>query len=187
MASLLALETPRLLTVDEFQRIDFGSDLKAELDNGVIRMMAGGTLAHAMVQRNILFVLRGLLRGSGCRPYGSDLGVRTHDLGLRYPDVSVDCGKLVNRDDVRLVEPRIVVEVLSPSTTSHDRLVKLPEYQAVPSMREIMFVDPETERVWLAIRSPGGEWSGDWVAPSQDVHLPSLELIIPHAEIFATD
>lgn len=188
MASLLALQTPRLLTAEEFLQIDFGPDLKAELDNGVIRMMAGGTRDHARIQGNIFNVFRNMLRGTDCRPYGPDLGVCTHDLGFRYPDVSIDCGKWADAgDDLRVAEPRVVVEVLSPSTASHDRLVKLPEYQAVASIREIMFVDPETERVWLAVRRAGGKWSTDWVKADRDVHLPSLDLTIPHSEIFARD
>lgn len=188
MTSLLALQTPRLLTAEEFLGIDFGPDLKAELDKGVIRMMAGGTRDHARVQRNLLVALATRLRGSGYRPYGSDFGIRTHDLGFRYPDVSVDClGPDASGGDIRLSDPRAVIEVLSPSTASHDRLVKLSEYKAVPSMREIMFVDPETERVWLAIRSAQGEWSDGWIGSGQDVILPSLNVTMPHAEIFARD
>jgi Putative restriction endonuclease len=67
--------TYRLSTAKEFLKIDFG-DQKAELDNGVIRMMAGGTGRHAEVQINIASALRQRLRGSGCKPYGPDIGGR---------------------------------------------------------------------------------------------------------------
>jgi len=80
-----------LLTAKAFLEIDFG-EKKAELDNGVIRMMAGGTVRHAQVQGNIFGWLRQQLRGTGCRPYGSDMATATHDFSIRYPDVSVFCG-----------------------------------------------------------------------------------------------
>ena len=65
-----------LLTAEEFLEIDFG-ERKAELDNGVIRMMAGGTRRHARVQSNIVAALAARLRGTGCAPYGPDMGART--------------------------------------------------------------------------------------------------------------
>jgi hypothetical protein len=70
MASLASLTYPRLLTAEEFLQIDFGPDLKAELDDGVIRMIAGGTRAHARVQANLTITLGNALSGSSCRPYG---------------------------------------------------------------------------------------------------------------------
>ena len=89
----------RLLTAEEFLRIDFGPEMKAELDNGVIRMMTGGTRAHARVQANLMTALGVALRGSGCRPYGSDMAVRTRDRSVRYPDITVDCGSPDDRPD----------------------------------------------------------------------------------------
>ena len=91
----MATNARRLLTVEEFLEIEFtGNEGHClELDNGAIRLMAGGSAAHARVQTNILGNLFARLKGSGCSPYGSDMGVRTHDLSLRYPDVSVFCGR----------------------------------------------------------------------------------------------
>lgn len=80
------------LTAEEFLDIDFG-ERKAELDNGVIRMMAGGTARHARVQLNILVSLARRLRGTGCTPYNSDMAARTRDYSIRYPDVTVYCGR----------------------------------------------------------------------------------------------
>lgn len=186
MASLLALTDPRLLTAEEFYQIDFGPDLKAELDNGVIRMMAGGTRDHARVQANITAFLRTNLRGSGCRPYGSDMSVRAHDLSVRYPDVTVDCGSPEDRgDDTRLTAPRAIFEVLSPSTRDLDLRVKSEEYRALPTVDTIVFVDPDAETVIVHQRIANG-WNQTLPAPA-DVPLPSLGVTLPHAEIFARD
>jgi hypothetical protein len=75
----------RLIDAEEFLDIDFDSDRKAELDGGVIRMMAGGTRAHARVQANLMRVLGNLLRGSGCRPYGSDMAIKTDAYSVQFP------------------------------------------------------------------------------------------------------
>lgn len=188
MATVL---TERPLTVDEFLQIDFGSDMKAELDNGVIRMMAGGSRAHDRVQINLIVALANRLRGTGCRPSGSDMGVRTHDGSLRYPDVSVTCGRDGPADDAArtVSDPCILVEILSPTTAAKDRGVKLDEYRQLSSVDAIVLIDPETERLRVlqrAGRDPAA-WSDiDYVSP-HDLDLPALGIIVPHAEIFARD
>jgi Uma2 family endonuclease len=181
----------RLLTADEFLRIDFGPDLKAELDNGVIRMMAGGTRRHNRVQTNLIIALGNALRGSGCRPNGSDLGVRTHDGSVRYPDISISCGPERPEDDRdrALADPRVLIEVLSPSTEASDRSAKLPEYKALPSVELIALVDPESERLHLFQRTNRRpeSWSEVIHVEPADLELPMLGITIPHGEIFARD
>ncbi|MES2754523.1 MAG: Uma2 family endonuclease [Pseudomonadota bacterium] len=186
MASLLALETPRLLTAEEFLQIDFGPDLKAELDNGVIRMMAGGTRAHSVIQANITIALGNQLRGSGCRPFGSDMAVQAHGKSVRYPDVTVDCGGPNDADkDLVLSDPRLIVEILSPSTREHDLRVKRDEYRAMPGVDTIVFIDPDAETLAISQRHAAG-WAETFFV-AQDIVAPSLNVTIPHAEIFARD
>ena len=176
----------RLLTAEEFLRIDFGPDMKAELDDGLIRMMGGGTREHAGVQANLLAFARTALRGSGCRPYGSDMAVRTHDRSVRYPDLTIDCNSPGDRpDDVVLSDPRIIVEVLSPSTRRSDLSIKKDEYRAIPSIDTIAFIDVEEETLSIHQRIDRG-WT-ETLFSAVDLALPSIGLTIPHAEIFARD
>ncbi len=186
MASVLALSTPRLLTAEEFYQIDFGPDLKAELDNGYIRMMAGGTRDHARIQANLIAFLMTALRGFGCRPYGSDMSVRTHDLSVRYPDVTIDCASPGDcGEDIYLSAPRVIFEVLSPSTRDLDLTVKKQEYRAISSVDTIVFVDPESGMVATSQRQ-GGNWIDTPFKPN-DVSLPSLQLVVPYSQIFSRD
>lgn len=188
MASRLSLSDPRLLTVDEFLGIDFGPDLKAELDNGVVRMMAGGTRAHDRVAMNLIVELGLRLRGSPCRPSGSDMGIRTHDMSLRYPDVSIVCDRDGEDDDgVREIEnPTAIIEVLSPSTMELDHKVKLPEYKRIGSVETIAYVDPDREHmtVWQRTGRDPDSWSETVHTRHADLKLPSLDLLVPAAEIF---
>ncbi|WP_375382807.1 Uma2 family endonuclease [uncultured Sphingomonas sp.] len=188
MASLLAPHNPRLLTVEEFLQIDFGAELKAELDRGVIVMMAGGTRDHARIQGNFMRFLGNALRGTGCRPYGSDMKVRSHDMSVRYPDVTVDCGALGDAGgDEFLHAPRIIVEVLSPSTRGKDAGVKLDEYRSLPTVETIVLVDPETERLRVLQRSGPQSWNDAVFVGPAALDLPSLNVTMPHDEIFARD
>lgn len=186
MASLLSLSWPRLLTVEEFLQIDFGPELKAELADGYIRMMAGGSRAHARVQMNLYRFLGGALRGSGCRPFGSDMGVRTKELALRYPDLSVDCGRADDGPaDQVLSNPRVLVEVLSPSTRDYDLQVKKAEYREIATVDTIAFIDPEGETLSVSQRIADG-WMESLFA-ADDLNLPVFKIVVPHGEIFADD
>ena len=177
----------RLLTAEEFLQIDFGPDIKAELDDGILRMMAGGTRAHARVQMNLYRFLGEKLRGTSCRPYGSDMAVRAHDRSIRYPDVSVDCGGPGDRsDDKVLSDPRLVIEVLSDSTRHHDLRVKKEEYRELASVATIAFVDPDAETVSVLQRIEDG-WTESAFSATLDIAVPSLNLVIPRTEIFARD
>ena len=188
MASLFAPPHPRLLTVEEFLQIDFGPGLKAELDRGVIVMMAGGTRDHARIQGNLIRFLGNALRGTGCRPYGSDMKVRTHEMSVRYPDVTIDCGAPGDTgEDEFLRAPRVIVEVLSPSTRDKDAGVKLDEYRSLPTVETIMLVDPQAERCRVVQRIGPGAWSDIMHATPADIELLTLRLILPHDEIFARD
>ena len=178
------------ITVETFLSLDFGTDKKFELVDGVIQMMTGGTRAHARVAGNIHAYLRTALRGSGCRPYGSDAGIRIDNINLRYPDVSVICDEppLPETDTLQLFErPRVIFEVLSPSTEANDVGKKLDEYRRLGSIETIVFVNPVSELARVVQRLGPTSWRDDLFAQPQDIALPSLGITLPHAEIFARD
>ena len=177
-----------LLTAEEFLEIDFG-ERRAELDNGVIRMMAGGTARHARVQGNIFLALGTRLRGTGCAPYNSDMATRTHDISIRYPDVSVFCHRNGPENDERRAfdDPRVVFDILSAGTARTDLRVKLYEYQALDSVDTIVFVDIASERLRTVQRTAAHGWSDVSHDEPVDIPLPALDLVIPHDEIFARD
>ena len=187
----MASASPRLITVDEFLAIEWDdSDVKAELDHGVIRimrMMAGGSAAHSRVQRNVLVALDIALRGSGCSPHGSDMGVRTSDVALRYPDVSVFCGKGEMPDERILAfdDPKLVVEVLSPTTREKDVLNKLPEYRELASLDHILYIDPEAAAIRLLSRTSPRGWNDEEITVGSDIVLSLLKVTLLWGDIFA--
>ena len=176
-----------LLTAEEFLDIDFG-ERKAELDNGVIRMMASGTARHARVQGNIYVALAQRLRGSGCSPYNSDMAARTGDRSIRYPDLAIYCGRddRSNDDQKAFDDPRVVFEVLSAGTARTDLRVKLDEYKGLASIDTIVFVDIAVERLRIVQRTANG-WSETLHGESANLSLPTLDIVLTHNEIFARD
>ncbi|WP_174278660.1 Uma2 family endonuclease [Sphingomonas bacterium] len=175
-----------LLTEQEFLEITFG-DLKAELEHGVIRMMAGAKARHNKVALNIQFALMRRLQGTGCTPYGPDQGIRTVERTIRYPAVAVLCGHDgSNDDDVRLFDdPRVLFEIASAGTFRTDVREKLLEYRALTSVDTIVLVDIGTERVRVVQRIGPDGWSDVGHQAAFDIPLPSLGITLPHAEIFA--
>lgn len=178
---------PHLITAEQFMQIDFGSDIKAELDNGIIRMMAGGTAAHARIQSNLMLAFGLALRGSGCRPYGSDMGLRTHGQSVRYPDLSVYCGKDSALFDAAKAfdDPVVLVEVLFSSTRLSDQGTKLGEYRALPSVQTILLIDPDTETVEVITRTGPQSWTDTILGHDNDVAIAHLDMTVRHADIFA--
>lgn len=180
----------RKITAAEFLEMDFGTDKRFELHDGVIYMMTGGTESHAWVQVNIVSWLRVKLRGSGCRPYNGDMALRVSDIDVRYPDVTVYCNQ-PPRDELQgaklLENPTLIIEVLSPSTTAFDQGTKLAEYEAIASVRTIAFVDPVNELCRTRERGADGGWLDQQFSGDRGIPVPALGLTIPHDEIFARD
>lgn len=193
MASLL--QTPlknnpayRQMTVEEFLEVEIEG--RAELVDGMLYMMAGGSLDHAAVSGNILIALGNKLKGSGCRPFGPDFGVRTGPASVRLPDTSVYCGLSFDEKQRRAKlagDPKLVVEVFSPSTRREDERVKLPEYQALAGIDLILLVDPEAERVRLIERKGPESWSDEWLPSGAEVPLAALGISLTADEIFARE
>lgn len=178
---------PRYMSAREFLAIDFGPDAKAELDNGLIRMMAGGTRAHDRVQTNLIAALHAALRGSGCRPRGSDMAVVTTSGSVRYPDVSVTYGEDNPADDGKLAidRPRVVIEVLSPSTEAQDHGVKFAEYRGLASIAYIALIDADREAITAYERWNGDAWHEANVRDGLEIR--ALGVRIGREDIFARD
>lgn len=176
------------ITAEQFLAMDFGTDRKFELVDGVIQMMTGGTETHAWVQNNITAWLRQALRGSGCRSYGSEMGIYIGPNDIRYRDASIHCGPRPEHGaNVRaLTSPVVVIEVLSPTTAQYNQGSKLEEYRAIESVELIGFIDPANELVRSVQRVKPGGWL-DTMFAARDLELTPVGLTVPHTEIFAND
>lgn len=188
MASVVHNPAYRQMSVEEFLELEIEG--RAELEDGVLYMMAGGSLDHAAVSGNILIALGNKLRGSGCRPFGPDFAVRTGPSTVRLPDASVYCGFTGTPEERRAKlfgDPRLVVEVLSPSTRRLDEGAKLVEYRALAGLDAVLLVDPEIERVRLVERTAPESWTDRWLPSGAEIPLEALDISLTAVEIFARE
>ena len=177
-----------LITADEFLRMDFGPDRKAELVEGVVRMMGGGTRLHSRIQTRLLVALSKALAGSDCEAHGPDMAVRIDRNIILYPDVSIYCGRDSNPEFDRELagsDPKVVIEVLSDSTNRIDQREKLPQYQTVSSIESIIFIDPEGELVRTFHRTGELSWQDSGLVQVDSLTLPSFGISIPASDIFS--
>ncbi len=177
------------ISATEFLAMDFGSDRKFELCDGVIRMMTGGSDRHAHVSGNIYIALRQKLRGTRCRPFNSDMGIRVSETSVRYPDIAIVCrSDWLNAPETKAFDdPVAIFEVLSPTTSTIDQVTKLDEYRRLPSVDTIVFVDPINRLTRTLQRLDATGWSDTTFAQPHDVALPALSITLTEAEIFARD
>src|SRR5260370_29622776 len=125
---------PRRWTVEEFFAWQEGQSERYELVDGFpMRMMAGAKNVHDDIVVNVLAELRNQLRGGGCRPFTSDGSVETKPGQIRRPDVGVDCGRRVPNATMATT-PRLVVEVLYPSTQHSDTYGSVVVYKLIDSL-----------------------------------------------------
>lgn len=180
----------RRLTADEFLAEFEGVAGKWELVGGEPRMMTGGSASHANVAGNIYHALRLQLRGTGCRPFNSDIGLRLANDEVSYPDVAIYCDPRDSGLDLLTVKafrfPIVIFEVLSPSTSRTDRGDKVRRYQDVGSLRLIVLVDPERRTFETYERIEEG-WRVGLHEPGATLKVTNPAFQITAEEMFAED
>lgn len=148
-------------TPSEYLAMEEVADYKSEFYAGEIFAMTGGTADHSTVAVNLTIQLGNRLASSPCRVFNSDMRLHIQKSGLyTYPDVMVICGKLkfLERRDDTLVNPLLIIEVLSKSTRDYDRGAKFDFYKGLDSLREYVLAESEAPRVECYRRGVGNQW-----------------------------
>jgi Uma2 family endonuclease len=181
-----ALQLP--MTRDAYLAMDRAAETKHELWDGTAYAMAGASLAHNRLVRNLLVALTQALAGSECEALPSDVRVRIpgQDRYL-YPDLTVVCGPAQledNRKDT-LLNPRVIIEVLSDSTEAFDRGQKFEAYRSIHSVAEYIVVAQDLARVDQFVRGTDGVWMLRPHAEHDTMHIGALGVDVPLANIYA--
>ncbi len=185
----------RKLTAAEYLEIERAAEFKSEFYDGEMyplgggpEAMAGGARKHSEIATNFASALNQRFKGRPGRVFNSDLRVNVADNGLyTYPDLSALCGKpeMQGVDDDTLLNPQLIVEVLSPSTEAYDRGDKFRLYRAIPSLMEYILVSQDRAFVMQHLREPGGTWRLAFVEGlGSTLALSSVGADIPLAEIY---
>ncbi len=174
------------MTNDEFLVWQAAQDRLYELIDGVPVAMAGARFVHDRVAGNINFSLKRQFRtyGNPCDSFSDDIGVVVGSGRIRRPDVAVHCPPF-DEQATASDSPKLVVEILSESTASTDRFVKLEEFKALGSLDYILFVVPDAVDVVFWFRDPAGAWRHEAVRDLDAViDLPKLGASLSVTDIY---
>jgi Uma2 family endonuclease len=161
---------------------------KHEYDAGRVVAMAGASRRHNLISVNLLSAIHSGLKDRPCEVYGGDMRVEVEDTGLyTYPDVAVVCGKprFEDKELDTLLNPVVLIEILSPSTESADRGRKFAHYRRIESLREYVLVAQDRAFIERYTRQ-GQDWLLTELSHDDDVlRLASVEVEVPLREIYA--
>lgn len=176
----MASALPRAWTVNEFLDWEREQAERFELVDGIVRMMTGGSNAHATIKGNLFASLRGRVRAP-CRVFVDGPKVVTSSASL-YPDVLVTCSPVVMSDDT-VREPVLIAEVLSRSTAGHDRGAKWLAYRDIVGLAHYLLLWQDHQRAELFTRREGG-WDLVIIEPPAVVELPALAINLRFADLY---
>ncbi len=175
-------------TLPEYFGLEEASERRWEYRNGLVACMSGGSRRHGQIASNLIRHLGNRLAQTACRVFGSDIAVDVPaGQPYRYPDVSVACSPVFRRIRTldALVNPVLIVEVLSPSSENYDLGEKFEEYQSIASFREYLLVAQDACRVIHRVKQDDGTWDERITQdPSDELHLASLDCELPLQAVY---
>jgi Uma2 family endonuclease len=193
----------RRYTEEEYLAMEYASDFKHEFVDGQIypwghpdmqgmydvQAMSGASLPHNIITSNATLQLGNQLRGKSCRVFGSDMRVYIPLTGTYlYPDSLIVCGKPEIQQSGKLdllLNPVVVVEVLSDSTADYDRSGKFMRYRSIESVREYLLIDSRSIRAELYSRTDTGQWTlTEILNPAGTVILPGVGVELAMKELY---
>jgi Uma2 family endonuclease len=168
------------LSEADYLRLQREAEFRSEYFDGEMFAMAGGTRAHSLIASNLIGELRNCLKNTKCVAYNSDLRIKVQATGLlTYPDISIACGEQIflDKSEDTLLNPTVIIDVLSDSTEAYDRGKKFEHYRQIPSCHEYLLVSQKEPRVeWLLKEAAG---------LNAEIELKSLEVVLQLSEVFA--
>ena len=171
----------QLFTIPEYLALEAQTGIRHEYQDGIVTAMAGGSPKHSRVICRIAGVLERSLEGKPCKPFVTDLKIKAGGR-LLYPDVSVLCPP-VHRDPAlndAVLNPRIVIEVLSDSTAAYDRGDKFGFYRQNLEMTDYILIDPTRPHAEHYTRQDDGDhWGLEFLGSASILRLPSIECEFP--------
>jgi Uma2 family endonuclease len=158
------------MSVEDYLRFEEASPIRHEYVAGEVYAMTGTTTRHNRIAGNIYAYLRGAARGTRCRVYMESVKLRAARELFYYPDVMVACG---SDEPILIVDnPSVIIEIVSPSTSSTDRREKLAAYRSMPSVEAYLVVEQNRRRVTRHWRDTEGNWGYSVVQDREVVPLP---------------
>ena len=176
------------MTPAEYLAFERASEEKHEYLNGIVVAMSGAKRAHNLIALNLGSKIHQALKDKNCEGYPSEMRIFVPETGLyAYPDLVVACGQPEFQDDVldTLLNPVLIVEILSDSTESYDRGLKFENYRSINSLREYILVSQNRPAVEKYVKHGDGFWLlSSAVGLDASIMLDSIECSLPLVEVY---
>ena len=183
----MSSQRANFLTPAEYLEIERRAERKSEYYQGEMFAMAGATRKHSLIVTNLVFELVGQLRAKPCEVHSADMRLRVASTGLyTYPDVVVVCGEPQFADDQRdtLLNPALVIEVLSESTENYDRGRKFELYRTLPSLLEYLTIAQDRSHIEHHTRQEKYWTLVEYGDLSQTIQLTSIGAALPLSSVY---
>ena len=184
--SATLISSPKM-TLEEYLEFDYNAEGRFEYFDGEVIEM-GASPEHAEIQSSLNAILRSKLVPKGCKVYSSELGVKVPKLlPYRYPDLTIVCGKAEFEEMgglKRLLNPILIVEVLSDSTERFDKGDKFTAYKSIPSFREYLLIDQYRRFITLYTKHNERFWFQSEYFAGETLKLESLDIELSVNEIY---
>ena len=175
-------------TIEEYLQMEEASDEKHEYYQGEIFAMAGAKVPHNIISVNLIKLLGQKLKGKSCEPFNSDQRIYIPQNSLfTYPDISIICGEIVtlNNDDWNIINPVVIIEILSKATKNYDRGDKFKLYRDIATLKEYILIDSETISIEAFRINDGGHWELEEYKKADNILLiKCIQVSIPVTEIY---
>jgi len=182
----MASQPHPLLTFEEYVDLERRLDCKFEYCRGRVYAMGGASPAHVLVHASLMQHLGTRLAGKGCRAVGSDLRVYVEASGVyTYPDVSIICGPMSLNNHLAATNPKVIIEILSPSSRRYDALGKFELYQRIPTLEEYVLAEQDSFLVERHRKLADGQWElTRYEGEDAVLELSSVGISVPLREIY---
>ncbi|QTA86973.1 Uma2 family endonuclease [Desulfonema magnum] len=176
-----------LLSSEEYLAIERKAEFKSEYFAGEMFAMAGASRQHNLIVANIIRVLGNQLLERPCNVYPSDMRVKINKIGkYTYPDIAATCGQEIFEDSDTLLNPLMIIEVLSDTTEAYDRGKKFEHYQYIKSLSEYILITQTPYRVEQYVKQRDGMWTYFEFRDAHDiVQIESIECEFSLKEVYA--
>ncbi len=175
-------------TIKEYLDLEDSSEYKSEYYKGEIFALAGGSINHNQIVTNLISRLNQTYPAHKCRSFATDLKLWVKDVQLfTYPDLMIICDKpqfYPGRDDT-ILNPRVIIEIISKSTEAYDRGKKFQFYRSIPSFQEYILIDQYSVHIDQFYIDPQGKWSlKDYNDINDVLNFSKIDFEISLADVF---
>lgn len=184
------MATARQLTLswDAYLKHERAAETKSELVDGYTVAMAGASRAHNLITANLARILGNHLLGGPCELYTNDMRVRVAATGLHaYPDAVLVCDAPQFVDDAfdTLLNPVVLIEVLSPTTAAFDRGRKFQDYRQIPTLQHYLLIEQQQRHIECYTRRPDATWVlTEASGAAASIAIPALQCALPLADVY---